>query len=49
VVATAATLFVLPSFFTALLGKTTVNSPSLDYEDPESAYFANPVATPEHS
>jgi multidrug efflux pump subunit AcrB len=46
VVATAATLFVLPSFFTALLGKTSVKSPSLDYEDPESAYFRNPIGSP---
>jgi multidrug efflux pump subunit AcrB len=40
-VATAATLFVLPSVFTALLGKTSVKSPSLDFEDSESAYYRN--------
>jgi multidrug efflux pump subunit AcrB len=41
-VATAATLFVLPSVFTALLGSTSAKSPSLDYEDPESSHYKSP-------
>jgi hypothetical protein len=36
--ATVATLFVLPSVFAILTGKT-VRSPSLDPEDPASALF----------
>jgi multidrug efflux pump subunit AcrB len=36
--ATFATLFVLPSMFTLLLGRASVESPSLDPEDPESPH-----------
>ena len=38
-VATFATLFVLPSVFGFALRKTSVRSPSLDYEDSESAFY----------
>jgi multidrug efflux pump subunit AcrB len=42
--ATLATLFVLPSVF-AILTSRKVRSPSLDPEDPASAYYQAPVAT----
>jgi multidrug efflux pump subunit AcrB len=40
--ATVATLFVLPAVF-AILASRKVRSPSLDPEDPESAYFEKPA------
>jgi Cu/Ag efflux pump CusA len=41
--ATFATLFVLPSVFAILLGRASVQSASLDPEDPQSAhYLASP-------
>ena len=39
IMSTLATLFVLPSFFSVLLGNASTRSPSLDYEDPESVYY----------
>jgi hypothetical protein len=38
-VATFATLFVLPSVFTVLLGRSSTQSVSLDPDDPGSSYF----------
>ncbi len=39
VAATFTTLFVLPSVFAVVLGKSSARSPSLDYEDPESVHY----------
>jgi multidrug efflux pump subunit AcrB len=44
--ATFATLFVLPSIFGFALRRTTVRSPSLDYEDPESAFYRIAIDAP---
>src|SRR5206468_7374116 len=38
-VATFATLFILPSVFAVIQGRSSTQSVSLDPEDPESAYF----------
>jgi multidrug efflux pump subunit AcrB len=38
-VATFATLFVLPSVFCVVQGKSSTRSPSLDPDDPDSAYY----------
>ncbi len=43
---TMATLFILPAVFTLVLGKSSIESPSLDPDDPESAHFD---PQPEHS
>ena len=44
--ATFATLFVLPSLFAVVLRTTGHESPSLDYEDPESRYRTKKSAVP---
>src|SRR5258707_15464677 len=38
-VATLATLFILPSVFAVIQGRSSARSPSLDPDDPESGYF----------
>jgi multidrug efflux pump subunit AcrB len=43
--ATFTTLFILPSVFAVMLRKTGHESPSLDYEDPESRYLSKKVAS----
>ena len=44
--ATFATLFILPSLFAVVLRTTGHESPSLDYEDPESRYRTKKSAVP---
>jgi multidrug efflux pump subunit AcrB len=41
--ATLATLFVLPSVFAVVMGKSSAQSPSVDPDDPESRYFKEVV------
>src|SRR5438876_1479574 len=45
-VATFATLFVLPSFFAVIQGRSSTQSASLDPDDAESAYFDHTRAQP---
>ena len=47
--ATFTTLFILPSFFAVVLGKSSAASPSLDFNDPESRHWKKeetPSASP---
>ncbi len=45
-VATLATLFILPSVFAVVQGRSNIRSASLDPEDPESAYHERPEGEP---
>ena len=49
IVATAATLLILPAVFTVVMGSSAVGSASLHPDDPEGAYYApEPAETPSH-